>query len=280
MKTQLKQTPMGALSVTEAGEGTPLIAVHGALTSSRSFERLLEQPPPDCRVIAADLPGHGRSPAPPTRLNGWRDLSKCLVALLDALEIETAHLLGHSMGGGISAYTAAEHPQRIRSLILIDAATLPFKVPLKGRIPRVPVLGELVFYYIYGESMFGRFFRDDIYFNEDKIDRDRMATYYREFDRNRKTALTAIRISADPGPVSRRLSQIACPTLVLWGRDDPLIPLSVGEQTAAQIPDATLATISNCGHSPLEEATDAALRVITDFWQSLSGKESLDSTKP
>ncbi len=270
MKTQLIKTRLGELSVTEAGEGVPLLAVHGALTSARSFAHLLEAPPRRCRVVAVDLPGHGRSPAPPSPHKGWAGLSECLIALTEALALDEVHLLGHSMGGGISAYTAATHPERIRSLILIDSVTLPFSLPLKGRIPLIPVVGELVFLHLYGEPMFRRFFRDDIFFDEGKIDRERMSAYYREFDGNRRTALTAVRMSAEPGPVARALSAITCPTLVLWGRNDPLIPLFVGEQTAAQIPGAALSIIERCGHSPLEEAPKPALRAIIDFWENVS----------
>ena len=268
MKTNLWKTQVGEISITEAGQGTPLLAVHGVLSSSVTFTPLLERPPRDCRVIAMDLPGHGRSPAASAPCDGWEAMSRWVVAVMDLLELETVHLIGHSMGGGICAFTAAEHPEKVNGLILIDSATMPFSLPLKARIPLIPVIGELVFKYFYRESMFFSYFRNDVFFDERNLDKERILTYYSAFDRHRESILHSIRATSDPRPVALRLKKIACPTLVVWGQDDPLLPLVVGEQTAAEVPQATLERIEKCGHSPFDEAPEETCRIITAFWEN------------
>ncbi len=268
MKTTLYKTRVGELFVAEAGEGAPLIAVHGALTSGRSFAPLLDKPPEGFHVIAVDLPGHGRSPSPERPTAGWAAASDVIVALIESLELSEVHLLGHSMGGGICAYTAAEHPATVRRLLLLDSATAPFPLPIKGRIPQIPGIGEFVFKFVYGKSTFFRYFRDDIFFDAGKIDEKRLTDYYEGFDRNRDTALKAVRMSTHPGPVYERLPRITCPTLVAWGRNDPLIPLSVSQETVARIPGAISTVIDDCGHSPFEEQPIETLGRITAFLRS------------
>ena len=256
----------------------PLVAVHGAFTSGLSFSPLLDRPPAGCRVIAPDLPGHGISPVSAEPFRTWADLSERIVALIEAMHLSDVCLIGHSMGGGICAVTAAASQNRIRGLVLLNSATLPFSLPFKGRIPLLPVVGELVFYHIYGERMFFKFFRDDVFFDTSKIDPECISAYFRGFNRNRTAALQAIRITSNPRFVEACLPDIACPTLVAWGRNDSLIPLFVAEQTARRIPNASLAFIDACGHAPLEEQPEQTLNIITAFWEETLVNAASDSS--
>ena len=246
-----------------------LVAVHGALSSGLSLAPLLERPPEGCRVIAPDLPGHGASPTSAAPLRSWADLSYRIVALLDAMALPEVCLIGHSMGGGICVVTAATHPERVRGLVLLNSATVPFSLPLKGRIPQIPILGELVFNHLYGKRMFFKYFRENVFHDARKINPERLLQYYRGFDRDRATALRAVRISADVHFVEEHLPRIACPTLVAWGREDRLIPLDAAERTARSIPRAALALIDACGHSPLEEQPERTRRLIALFCEEI-----------
>jgi pimeloyl-ACP methyl ester carboxylesterase len=153
----------------------------------------------------------------------------------------------------------------VKRLLLVDSATAPFSLPFKGRITRIPGIGELIFKRVYGRAMFFRYFREDIFFDENKINEASLSAYYEGFDRNRDSALSAVRTAADPGPVYEKLSRIACPTFVLWGRNDPLIPFRAAGETAARIPGSVSAVIEQCGHSPFEEQPEETLRLINQF---------------
>lgn len=107
-------------------DGAPVIFVHGNVSASRFWEETLLALSEAYRGIAVDLRGYGRTEAAPVdAARGVRDWSDDLVALMDALGIDSAHLVGWSMGGGIGMQLAIDHPDRVRSLTLV-AAMSPF----------------------------------------------------------------------------------------------------------------------------------------------------------
>jgi pimeloyl-ACP methyl ester carboxylesterase len=117
------------LRVIEMGKGEPVLLVHGfadsARTWSRNFGPLAEA---GFRVLAYDHPGCGESALPPGFRFGVDNLAELAVGLLDALGVERAHLVGHSMGGGIGLQLAVHQPDRLRRAVL--AAPVCYHVPL------------------------------------------------------------------------------------------------------------------------------------------------------
>lgn len=103
-------------------DGEPVIFVHGNVSASRFWEETLTALPDDYRGIAVDLRGYGRTEAAPVdATRGLRDWSDDVVALMDALGIDGAHLVGWSMGGGVAMQLAIDHPDRVRSVTLVAA---------------------------------------------------------------------------------------------------------------------------------------------------------------
>lgn len=104
----------------EAGEGEPLVLVHGVGMNRAVWAPQIEYLARNYRVIAYDMLGHGDSPLPPedTRLE---DLGRQLASLLDELEIECTHLVGHSMGALVALDFALRQPDRVRDLVLLNA---------------------------------------------------------------------------------------------------------------------------------------------------------------
>ncbi|MCE8031760.1 alpha/beta fold hydrolase [Halomonas sp. MCCC 1A11057] len=102
------------------GEGTPLVVVHGLLGSADNWRSHVKQWQALRRVVAVDLRNHGRSP----HADGmsYREMAEDLLALLDRLHIDRAHLLGHSMGGKVVISLARLAPERVASLIVADIA--------------------------------------------------------------------------------------------------------------------------------------------------------------
>src|SRR4029453_17360193 len=104
----------------EAGTGTPVILIHGYtryLESNWINTGVLAALAKDHRVIAYDIPGHGKS-GKPHESSAYRDIQTDPIRLMDHLEIKRAHLVGYSMGGGIVARVAATHPDRLITAIL------------------------------------------------------------------------------------------------------------------------------------------------------------------
>jgi pimeloyl-ACP methyl ester carboxylesterase len=258
------EVPSGTIAFMDFGEGFPLLLIHGLFTSSRNFDRLLARRTVGVRCVAFDLPGCGGSTGAPGFEPGWHSFSRYVVELADALGIERFDLLGHSMGGGIAIMTAAGWPKRVRRLVLVDAVSLPFDVPLKGRLPLLPLVGEAMFR-MYGRGMFLDYFARDVFVDRSKMDLAKIEGFYETFVRNRSCALAALRATANPRSVTAAVKEISCPTLLLWGAGDRLIPSSIGRSLEGMIPGSALVTLEGCGHVPLEERPDESAAAIFGF---------------
>lgn len=117
-----------------AGDGEPVVLVHGNWGSARWFEPVLARLPAGVRACAPDLRGRGRTRGPDDDVS-LPALARDLVALLDALEWESAHLVGHSLGAGVILQLALDAPRRVRSLLCLAP-------PWVFGMPRVPGLVE------------------------------------------------------------------------------------------------------------------------------------------
>lgn len=104
----------------EAGSGVPLLLIHGNLSNGAVWREQLELLPDGVHGIAPDLRGFGSSePAPVDATRGLRDFADDVGALLDALELDQAHVAGHSLGGGVALQLALDRPESVRSLVLV-----------------------------------------------------------------------------------------------------------------------------------------------------------------
>src|SRR5690606_11678309 len=212
-----------------AREGAPVVLLHGLPGSHRWWRYTLPALASDFRLHVPELVGFGGSRGAPVPRGGIPEMMELLVKWLDALEIDRPHLVGHSMGGQISIHLAAKHPERISRLVLVSAAGVP-----RRRSP-----AELVRFFIevapprsWGRPEF-------------------LPTMVRDALRAGPRTLlrTTAHILADD--VRPLLSRIRSPTLLVWGRLDPLTPLSHAWVMADAIPDARLRVIPDAAHNPM-----------------------------
>lgn len=125
---EVRSIPTRRLAVNArlAGEGFPVVFVHGNCSSSYFYHSLLERLPRGFRGVAPDLRGYGDTEARPIdATRGLRDFSDDVISLLDALGIEKALFVGHSVGGGVVMQAAIDHPARVSGLVL-EAPVSPF----------------------------------------------------------------------------------------------------------------------------------------------------------
>lgn len=113
-----------ALFYAEQGEGFPLIIIHGLFGSADNWRTLSKKFAGQYRVIALDLRNHGRSP----HISGmdYPAMAADVLALMDQLGLEKAHILGHSMGGKVAMQLAMNHPERLEKLIVADIAPVEY----------------------------------------------------------------------------------------------------------------------------------------------------------
>ncbi len=276
------------INVIELGEGPPLLLVHGL---SGSWPNWLEQIPAFAgrngdsprsggspgfggrRVIAIDLPGFGQSPMPrePISISGY---ARTLDALLDALEIDAAAVVGNSMGGFVSAELAINFPQRVERLVLVSPSGLS-TYNHRGATRALPSLRR-------AERIIAAY-AGWIAAHADTVAR-------RPGLRNATLGLVTAHPSRLPGPVAaeqvrgagkpgflqalqanldydfrHRLGEIACPTLIVWGDRDRVITPRDADAYAELIPGSRKVVFEDTGHMAMLERPAAFNALLGDF---------------
>jgi pimeloyl-ACP methyl ester carboxylesterase len=188
-------------------------------------------------------------------------------ALLDALGVQQCVLGGNSFGGWVAWETALAQPERVRSLVLVDAAGYPIEsqsVPIGFRIARVPGLNRAMQSILPRgliESSVRNTYGDPSRVTDDLVDR-----YYELTLREGNRAALAQRFSAGRWAAEpARVRQLRQPTLILWGGRDGLIPLRYGEQFNRDIAGSRLVVFPELGHVPQEENPAATVAAVLQF---------------
>jgi pimeloyl-ACP methyl ester carboxylesterase len=236
------------LHVEDRGSGEPaLVLVHGYTGSTLDWADSHDVLAADRRVVAFDNRGHGRSSHPDEYSIDL--LVSDLERLADDLGLDQIDLLGHSMGGVVALRHVLAHPDRVRSLILMDtfsepigdlSASLPGIVEL-GRAQGMPAVLEL------GRDMI----RMSLTGDDARVAQlfDRIEQKYAGLDVEAFDALG--HELGDYPSMTARLGEITCPTTVLVGSEDFLRPAA--DTLTAGIAGAELVVFEGCGHSPQED---------------------------
>jgi len=250
----------------DTGRGTPVIFLHGLGASIYAWRDILGPvAAAGFRAVAFDNRGFGLSDKP-ARGYANADYVRLLGTLMDSLEITDAVVVGHSMGGAVAAEFALAHPDRVRGLVLIDAAGMGVGTPFVLRLAGWPLVGRIVSG-LRGRWITGRLLRS-MYADPRKVREEDVDQYYApvagpDFGRALRGVLGAFRFDALRG----RLGGIGRPTLVLWGEEDRWIPLWMGRAAALELPRAALLTIGKAGHALPEEAPREVTRDLIAFLQ-------------
>lgn len=259
------------LHVMEAGQGEPLLLIHGFFVWSYFWRRVIPSLSQFARVIAPDLRGFGlteRLPDKPLDLWAQADL---LVKLMDQLGVKRALLCGHSMGGEVALRMALRYPERVHGLVLASSAGYVQRQSTgwERRILANPLLGRLLIRLIVANQRFaGKAMREAYY--DGTIDPTDLKAYIMPGSLPRANRTMArMLLEIDFGATLHEISRVDHPTLLLWGRDDPWIPLSHGERLVQTLPNSRLQVLSHCGHSPPEEHPEAFTMAVANFWREL-----------
>ena len=236
-------------------DGPAVVLLHGLSDSSFSFTPLLPFLPSTLRAIVPDQRGHGESDRP---RDGYamQDFARDVLALMDALRVERAVLVGHSMGTFVAREAALLAPDRFSELLLLGA----------GATGRGPALGEL---WAYVETMVDPIDPSFVYeFQAGTIHRpvppEFLASVVEEslkvparVWRGAVAHMVAIE-SAESS------SAIGCPTRLLWGERDTTFLLDEQEDLVRRMPRGTLETLPDVGHAVHWEAPEiVALRLLS-----------------
>ena len=236
-----------------AGEGRPLVLVHGLGVRAEVWLPLIPSfTAKGFRVYAPDLLGYGRSDKPDVDY-GIALQSDIVRQFLDSQDLRQADVAGWSMGGWTSLKLAADSPQRVRRLILLDAAGMKFHAVNAAalRPTTVEELAGMMKVLTPHPPFIPRF-----------IALDTLRTM-KEQDWIIARAMTSMGTGKDL--MDGRLQPVTMPVLIVWGREDVLTPLSIAEQMRREMPQAQLFVAEGCGHLAPVECGDQILPAMLEF---------------
>lgn len=237
------------------GDATPIVFAHGFGGDLDNWLFTTEKLSQERPTYAVDLPGHGASGKD---VSSFDELVAALAGFLDAVELDRVHLVGHSMGGAVALHVAADHPDRVASLTLIDSVGLGAEINadyIDGFIEasrRRDLMGVLQLLFA-DASLVTRQLVEDVlkYKRKDGVD-------------------AALRHLADDMFAGGRqavdlrdeLAALDAPVLVIWGADDQIIPVGHVED----LPEGVqVHVLDGQGHSPHMEAANHVNRLIGQF---------------
>jgi len=255
----------------EAGhpDAPPLFLIHGFLSSTFVWSRVfLELAAAGFRVIAPDLIGAGYSAKPRNFGYSIESQARMIAGMIERLKCEKGILVGSSYGGAVAATVALNQPELVKKLVLVGAVSNNEpKRYLMMRLVRTPVVGDIVSPLLAGSR---------------RLLRARMKRVY---DRH-QTALDEFRVDArfvplraagthraiirtvrnwDAERIQREAQLIKQPTLLVWGDNDPDVPLRDGEELQQRIENSRLVVFKDCGHHPQEEYPEAFVEAVREF---------------
>lgn len=252
MTHEIKQD--GKFKFIEAGEGEPLMLLHGLFGALSNFKDIIDYFTPTHKVVVPMLPLFELDILHST-VGG---LQKFVNKFIEHRDYRNINLLGNSLGGHVALVHVLRHPERIKSLILTGSSGL-FEngmgdtYPKRGDYEYIRKKTEMTFY---SPQTASKELVDEVY----------------EIVNNRLKAIKIIALakSAIRNNLGEELSQITKPTLLIWGNDDIVTPPFVAREFNRLIPNSELHFIDQCGHAPMMEVPAEFNRILHAFLQKLN----------
>lgn len=267
------------LRYVDKGDGPPVVLVHGLLGSHESWAGQIERLSTKYRVIAPDLFGHGSSDKP----SGDYSLSSHAATirdLLDHLDITSAPMVGHSLGGGIVMQAVYLFPERIDRLALVSSGGLGPEVSLLLKAATLPgselVLPVLASDWVRknAESVVGQLGKWGLPVRPGKSMLETWRSFKTVADKGSREAFLAS-TRAVVGPRGQTVSAKqhfekfeSLPSLLVWGGKDRMIPASHADNIRREVPNSRVEIFSSAGHFPQLDEPDLFFKILDQFLQS------------
>ena len=253
-----QRVKLGSLNIRyfAGGQGDPLVIIHGGGDGARSWFKNAEELSKYYSVYLPDLPGFGRSQSASNKFH-LPEYVAFVENFTQALGIDSFHLVGHSIGGGIALHYALKSPQKVKGLVLVSSWCLGIEAALWVRLLSHPALcrsfGEAAIAVLKGIKWVARLFYAPFRFANPvtrvKIDIGKtMVTF-----RGQTTVLRD------------RLCELTVPTLLVWGDRDPVVPAAHAQFAAELIPNCRMHIFQGCGHSAYKQKTGEFSQLLASF---------------
>jgi pimeloyl-ACP methyl ester carboxylesterase len=249
------------------GQGAPVVLVHGTPFSSYVWRGIVPALAENYRVHVFDLLGYGTSEKREGQDVSLYAQGKLLARLLEHWELESPMIVGHDFGGAITLRAHLLEGRDFERIVLVDAVSVaPWGSPFYRLVQDYSgVFGQMPAYM--HRAMVAAYVRDATYrpmtdeemipYLEPWLGEEGQAAFYRQIAQNDQ------RYTDEVEPL---YGQIGRPVLILWGEEDRWLPLERGEKLHSAISGSRLATIPDCAHLAQEDATEAVLGHLTEFF--------------
>jgi len=258
----------------EYGSGNPILCVHGLGANIFTWRHFITPFSQTNRLILVDLRGFGASPKPSDTHYSIEEHADDIYKIILRSDLKRLTLIGNSLGGGIALLAAMrlceQNPARLSKLVLIDAGAYKEYVPGYLKLMRTPVGGLII--HLAPSRLAARFVLRASYYDNNRITEEQVKAYADPIasKEGRHALLQTARqcIPANSDEIIAKLKSITIPTMLLWGREDAVIPLKAGELLDQALPDSRLVVLEHCGHIPQEEKPDETIASISKFMNS------------
>lgn len=253
----------------DEGTGFPIVLIHGTGSSLHTWDAWTKELTKTNRIIRMDLPAFGLTGPNATADYTIKSYTNFLYQFLQKIKVDQFHLAGNSLGGNIAWNYAAENPEKVAKLVLIDASGLPTNKPQPAifKMAKTPILSSLFLYVT--PKFFIKKNMIEVYADETKITDALITRYHKMALRtgNRQAFIDRAKIDFKPTTEQNqeKLKSIQTPTLLIWGANDNWIPLDNGKRMNNILPNSKLVVLENSGHVPMEESPYESLAVLKDF---------------
>lgn len=278
------------LNFTDAGDGPPVVLVHGLMSSSRTWTGQVERLATHHRVITPDLFGHGESDKPPGDYSLGAHAAS-LRDLFDALDVDNATLVGHSLGGGIVLQMAYLFPDRVTAVVLVSSGGLGRELnpllraaTLPGSELVLPVLSSSWLHSV-GDTalrLWGKAGLPQVSPSTDEAWQG--LSSLADSDTRRAflaTSRSVIDVHGQTVSAQNRLAGIASrPSMLIWGERDRIVPSAHVEAARRELPTTRVEMFARSGHFPHLDEPDKFARVLNDFTTTTTSPTAADSSEP
>lgn len=263
-------------------DGPVVVLVHGSNASLHTWEPWIKEIGDDYRVVTMDLPAHGLTGAVPDKDYSSDAQIKTVAAIAEHLGLEQFALGGNSMGGGVTWRYTLEYPEQVTAMLLINSSGLPAwwqermqqqeeegrEAPIAFKLLSQPwfraISKYLDPYYMVEQGL------RSAYNNSPVIDQALIDRYYEMSIREGTRDATLARFgSRDWANADYDISGLTQPTLVMWGTEDALIPVSTADKFAEVLPNTTVVIYEEVGHIPMEEIPERSAADVLKFLSSI-----------
>jgi pimeloyl-ACP methyl ester carboxylesterase len=253
--------------VEQAGTGEPVVLLHGFGASTYSWRKVMPGLAASFHVIAIDFNGFGYTERPRDFESYTKEgQGKLVLDVMDALKIERAHIIGHSYGGGITLWLASRHPERMRSMVLVDSSAPTYSDTRRSRAASLKPITRLYLRFVLRPSVIRKALLHSFY-DDSLVTPELVQAYY---DRIRVEGVVdgyyGLTVPRRTPPDRVDLAKIDVPTLVIWGENDERIAVADGRR-AAETLRAKFVPFPKTGHVPMEERPEEWLQTVLPFLQ-------------